>query len=308
MSVLAPLPAGGSSAAGGGKVLWVTSWGTSSVTQYVLSADGRSAAPGIMIRRGVERPLSVRLDGSGNLWVVNGDDTIAEYSRDSLRSDDPGPVSVYASGLSQPVDLAFDSAGRLWTANWNNTITAYHAGPGGRLAHLATLDHGVKRPQALEFDSSGNLWLANYDWLGSVVEYKEDGLLANHAPFLTIDSKTTTGANTGFDPSLGFCSDVAFDPKGALWIANGDASITVFSGEQLDRADVTTPVSHVYLAGFARTGFDGNGHFLTADTTTDQVLVYDVAGVPPGLSHGGYSPIFAIDVNTPTSVVLAEGG
>ncbi len=99
---------------------------------------------------GLDDPIGLAFDSSGNLYVANNaNNTIEKF-------DSNGNGTVFASsGLDNPAGLAFDSGGNLYVANFNaNDIEKFDASGQGSVFALST---DAFEPTGLAFSSSGDL-------------------------------------------------------------------------------------------------------------------------------------------------------
>ena len=116
--------------AGAGPVTDIVGQGSGSVTLYRPGATG-DARPEAVITRGVDGPLGIALDPSGDLWVANyGPNTLVEYKKSELAKAAPAPSVTISSppddALSGPAGLAFDTSGNLWVDNaGKDTVAEY---------------------------------------------------------------------------------------------------------------------------------------------------------------------------------------
>ena len=141
---------------------------------------------------GLNKPMGVALDNSGNLYVANsGDGTIEKFdssgngavfginvggvglvfgsngnlyssllSYDAVIQVTPSGQPVLSSiwNANSPTGLAFDKNGNLYVANEsNNTVVEFNSSGQG----LIFANSGLNRPIGLAFDSGGNLYVAN---------------------------------------------------------------------------------------------------------------------------------------------------
>lgn len=138
-------------------------------------------------------PLALAFDGSGNLYIANGNNTVTKFA--------PGASTPSATltGLGGPHAMAFDSSGNLYVANAGNTVSKFAP---GATTPTATLT-GLIGPWDLAFDGNGNLYVSNFGGPDTVSKF---------APGATTPSATLTG--------LSGPRDLAFDGNGNLYVAN----------------------------------------------------------------------------------------
>jgi streptogramin lyase len=92
---------------------------------------------------GLQKPSSIAVDGSGNLWVTSKQNaTLLEFSSAGALLSNASGYS--GSNMQEPIAIAIDASGNIWVANYgSNTITKFI----GMAAPVATPKQG--QPQAL---------------------------------------------------------------------------------------------------------------------------------------------------------------
>lgn len=223
---------------------------------------------------GLDGPVSVAMDASGDLWVCDSlGNRILEYvppfssgmaaslaigqpTLDATSPCDGEPSGVYppptAATLCYPWGIAFDHQGDLWVADTQNSRVLEFVPPFST-GMAASLEIGQPAP----------------------------------AGFTSQDSCTAVSASCVVAPG-----SVSFDSAGNLWVADSYANRVLefrppfFSGMSaslvLGQPDFTSynsqPVAASSLSfGFLSAGelaFDTNGDLLVADTVNDRVLVF----------------------------------
>ncbi len=215
-----------------------TGTGPGSVTIYQPGARG-DARPEAVITKGIDGPLGLTFDSSGNLWVANwegatGQGTVVEYDKAELAKTSPAPTRTIDVGGG---GVAFDPAGNLWVANWWQLtaveFTKASLAQPGQPRPALTVDANC----SIAFDSSGNLWEGGQ---GSTLdEYSETALAksgGNAGPEVMI---TSSGLNVPCQP--------AFDAQGDLWAGNYDSNtVSELTKEQLARSG--SVAAHVVIS------------------------------------------------------------
>jgi hypothetical protein len=111
--------------------LWISNGGTGSnntVVEFSASQLTHSGAPTPAVilsddgHGSLAGPFGLAFDGSGNLWVTNGQDSsVVEFTPSQFgASGSPTPtvtISAKNGSLAFPTDLAFDASGDLWVSN-----------------------------------------------------------------------------------------------------------------------------------------------------------------------------------------------
>ncbi len=198
---------------------------------------------------GINGPLALAFDKSGNLFVANRDDSISEFAPGATtptatlagvsatpaggaQSMTIGPdgnlfrinsgnntVSEYArgaisptailTGLNGPVALACDNAGDLFVVN-SNANTVSEFVPGS-LTPTATLT-GLSNPDALVIDVNQNVYVAN---------------LGNNT--ISVFASGNTNPTSSLTGSISQPVMLAADPSGNIYVANFIAGIVKFA-------------------------------------------------------------------------------
>jgi trimeric autotransporter adhesin len=225
---------------GGHRVRKITPAGIIS-TYAGTGIGGFTADGGAATGAGINSPSGLAIDGIGNLYI-------ADFNNQRVRRVTPaGTISTVAgtgtfgfsgdgglatiANISRVTSVGLDGLGSLWIADYDNnrlrkvvlatgiittvagTGTAGDAGDGG-LAASAQLNG----PSAVKFDTSGNAYVAD-GFNNRVRKINSAGVISNVAG---------TGTN-GFagdggpaaSAQMRFVFDVAFDPAGVLYIADG---------------------------------------------------------------------------------------
>lgn len=175
-----------------------TNGGRGAVTKLDPTGQILSGAKGF-IAGGINFPIGIASDSSGNIWVANyGNSTATVLS--SSGTSLSGSSGFGAGSLSFPVAVAVDSNGTAWLANQSsNTITSISSD--GTQVNQITCCNGAS---GIAIDQQGNVWAANY-FVDSVSEVASSG---------TVLSSGYTGGG------LTSPSTVAVDGDGNIWIVN----------------------------------------------------------------------------------------
>lgn len=162
---------------------------------------------------------ALALDGSGYLYAVTGNFSIAVYSPSSRKL-----VRTITDGVNWPYSLATDAFGNLYVGNGKtNSITVY---PRGAKSPFRTITQGVGDPAALALDSKNNLYVANLS-ADSVTVYSPDGSL----------SRTVTDRVSGPEA-------LALDRNDRLFVGDDDygygRTVTIYTPPQDKLVEVVT--------------------------------------------------------------------
>ncbi len=182
-------------------------------------------------------PEGIAADGSGDIFVVNSNNTVTVYAAGADGNVAPErTIGGAHTRLNASDALAIDASGAVYVANLGAggrpAITVYAPGANGDVAPTATIegDHtGLHIPTGITVDPSGNIYVSNYD--ESVTAYAPDSD-GDAQPTLTI-----RGRRTQLDANYG----IALDPRGTIFVSNqgltsGPYSVTAYA----NRADGDT--------------------------------------------------------------------
>ena len=208
--------------------IWVTNFGTNSLSVFANGSNGASVIPAKTIigaATGLNGPHSVAVDTQQNLVFVSNlsGNTITVYSRTA--SGNATPLRTI-TGLNQPQGLFVDSVSQtLYVANaGTNAIFAFSESASGAATPLRKIignQTQLASPFGVYFDSAhSDLWVTNPSTnLVSVFASTANG---NVAPI-----RTLSGSATGLNGPTGI---VVNDSLGEAVIANGNnGNLLVFN-------------------------------------------------------------------------------
>jgi sugar lactone lactonase YvrE len=170
---------------------------------------------------GINQPIWLAFDGSGNLWVVNnGTASLTELFGVGNNSSNNNEFAIYTpSSVVNPEFVALDLSGNAWVAD-------YGSGKSGADAVEMLSAHGVSLaketgnalddPEDLAIDRSGNIWVGS----------KADAKLTEYNSSGTVLSPSGGFGGGGIDdPTV-----VAVDGANRIWTSNwANNSISEFS-------------------------------------------------------------------------------
>jgi hypothetical protein len=171
------------------------------------------------ITKGVDIPLSLAFDTTGNLYVVNG-----AYPHPAVTVYAPGsskPLRKLTKELTGPSEIAFDPSNNLFVmnvpANGTQSIIEYEAESDKVLRKITS---GVSSPQAIAVGGSGTLYVSN-------TPFPSQGWVSVYAPGASTPSyQITSGMH---DPQL-----LTVDGEGNLYVGNDYYAVA------LDRPDTSS--------------------------------------------------------------------
>jgi len=133
--------------------------GTSTITVYAAGSHGNVSSSARISGSGLDSPLGIILDPSGNLYVANLDgNSVTVYSAGSIGSALPiATISGSNTGLSSPKFVAVDSSGNIFVTNGGtNTITVYPPGSNGNVSPAMSISGsstGLNFPEGIAVGS-----------------------------------------------------------------------------------------------------------------------------------------------------------
>lgn len=214
---------------------------------------------------GLSAPISLALDGLGNVYVANSGDTIAANisvaQSNGVNSSSSGGYP--GGGLSSPNFIALDAGGILWVTNSNNSITIVDSNCLPCSSHTNKSGSGINLPESVAIDSLGRAWIANNG--------------ANSLLKATRTATTVTAVNTFFGGGLNKPNFVAIDGAGNVWVSNGTAlangPISEFnnSGVAISSSTGFTGGLNPGNGGLA---VDGSGNLWVADSFDNQITEF----------------------------------
>jgi hypothetical protein len=160
---------------------------------------------------GLDYPLRIAIDASGNVWVTNEavfSSSLSEFSNTGAPLSGQGYTG---GGLYEPFGLAIESPGNVWLSNTGvNSLSEFNSSGTPISGSSGYTGGGLGYPDSLAIDSSGNVWAANPLAVGSsydISEFNSSG---------TAISGVNGYSGGGLDSSRG----IAIDASGNIWVAN----------------------------------------------------------------------------------------
>lgn len=219
-------------------------------------------------------PYGIAIDGGGNVWVPNGDNSSVTKLTNSGTAASGTPY--FNGGLDGPGYVAIDGSGNAWLANhttlseFNNSGTPITGSGGYSGASLTNTN-------TLAIDGSGNVWVMTG---ASVVKVSNAG---------TVPSSGYTGA--GMDEPIA----AAIDGSGNVWALNYGSS-----------SDVELSNSGSILSGANGYSFPATGWGVGAPNT-NQAIAVDGSGNVWIINPANSAIVEQIGVATPVITPICAG-
>jgi PKD repeat protein len=184
------------------------------------------------------QPYQIAIDGSGNAWVTESDNTtFTEFSNSgAVLSGKTG----YQSDLLYPGGIAIDSAGNAWSPGiplTGSTGLEKLSNAGAILGYYT--GGGLMTPIATAIDGAGNVWIADAGFNGSgsrVGEFSGTGA-------------AITGPNGYTGGNVDEATAIAVDGSGNVWIADGSHLYDDRVNAVTELIGAATPVITPVVAG-----------------------------------------------------------
>jgi parallel beta-helix repeat protein len=274
-------------AGGSGKCKTVRFYVSNDGNNTIEKFDAAGDDLGTFANSGLNNPIGLAFDPSGNLYAANsGDSTIEKFSPTGV------DLGVFANtGLSAPTALVFDIAGNLYAANSNesasNSVEKFS--PTGTDLGVFASGPPPFNAYSMVFDSAGNLYVENADNSRN-----------------TIEKFSPTGTDLGVFASAGLSvpTGLILDSVGNFYAVNST----------LDTIEKISPTG-TDLGVFANTpsgrnfgiASDSAGNFYVTNYTNSKIEKFSATGIDLGVfaSTGLNSPFFiAVQLLSPTAACI----
>jgi len=254
------------------------------VASRVVGFDASGTAT-VFADTGLDNPIGLAFDASGNLYVANSGHSNATGT---ITKFTPGGVGTQFANtlLDFPTGLAFDGSGNLFAVNSRiGTIAKFTPGGVGSIFAQDPGDQSLLwASYGAAFDSTGNLYVTNF-FLGNIVKF------------------TPGGGSSVFATGLSNPEGLAFDSEGNLFVANfGSSTITKFTAGGVGSIFASGGVSNP--AGIA---FDEADNLYVVNQGNRTVSKFTPDGVGSVFADTGlnYPTFIVVAVPKPTGIVLA---
>jgi streptogramin lyase len=212
---------------------------------------------------GMLYPYDVAVDGSGNVFTSNGNNTVSKFS-----STGSGLSLFTGGGLAVPFAVAIDASENVWIANGQappqtpaDSISKF-SNAGTPAATQAYTGGGLNVPYSVAIDATGNVWAGN-SYFPLVSELNSAGSPLSGSGYQTPD----------------WVSAIAVDGSNTVWTANGDGSLSRFAN---NGTAITPSMGYISPEATGEVGIaiDASGNVWTTDATVNSLFEYVGAAGP----------------------------
>jgi len=191
--------------------------------QPILTAMPNDLAIGLnFVGNGLDQPIGLAIDGSGQVWVVNngtGPPDVGSVSQFSALGN-PTHTSPFRATLLQPWTVAIDLAGNGWVTNREAGNLSKLSPQGDPMPNSPFTGNGMGAggPYDVALDPDGNVWLTNSTEGGTLSEFSPAGTVVGGSPYPAMGN-FPTGLAVSATPSLWVLTQYAvaqFDLTGSL--------------------------------------------------------------------------------------------
>lgn len=274
--------------------------------QPILAAMPNDLAIGLsFIGNGLDQPVGLAIDGSGQVWVANNGtgppDTgsVSQFSPVGAATN----TSPFRATILQPWTVAIDDAGNGWVTNRGAGNLSKLSPQGDPMPNSPFTGNGMAAGSTYDVavDPQGNVWVTNSTEGGTLSEFNSTGTAATGSPFpamgnfptgLAISATPSIWALTQFGVaqfdltgglingpfgSLNNPLGVAINLDGNVWIANtNDGTLVVLSpsGSPISGS----PISASALTAPTALAVDSAGAVWVADSHAGAIAEFDATG------------------------------
>ena len=252
---------------------------------------------------GMNSPVPVAIDASGNVWVGNtatGANSVSKLS--PLGAPISGSSGYTGGGIVDPYSIAIDSSGNVWTGNVTPSSLSELSSTGTPVSTSSGYTGGgLNIPYAIAFDSLGHAWVVN-NVGGNLSEFSSTG-----SPITTSSGYTGGGLS---DPV-----SLAIDASGDVWVSD---SITLGAVSEFNSSGSPLSTSTGYTGGGLADpwglAIDAYGNVWVADSASsaNRISLLASSGSPisssAGYTGGGLNIPEGIAIDGAGNVWVANRG
>ena len=199
------------------------------------------------------RPITLAIDGTGNVWVVDEIGGITEI----IGSGASVSYSYYAGGGGPAGGIAIDNAGNAWASNNPSSSVTEITVSGTTPSYFNYTGVGIA-PTGIAIDAGGNVWVTDQIY-NSVTEITGSGASAS----LT----TYSGSGGSWHPT-----GPAIDGAGNVWVADLGSSVTEITGSGASATYTYYSFSGISTANSLAIDSSGNVWTANGNNTVTELL------------------------------------
>ncbi len=239
--------------------------GAGAQTAQFSFAQG-AIANGGGLSQGLDQPISIAVDGSGNVYIADTvNNRVLKVPAADLACATAGDCTTVGSGLDLPYGVALDSSGNVYIADtYNHRVLKVPASDPtcATAGDCTTVGSGLDLPAGVKVDEGGNVYIA-------------DGGNSNVLKVPAVDlTCITAGDCINVGSGLKFPRDVAVDGSGDVYIADTYNNRVV----RVPATDLTCATSGdcttvgAGLSSPQGVTVDGSGNVYIGDSNNNRVL------------------------------------
>jgi sugar lactone lactonase YvrE len=316
------------------------------ITTVAGSNDTALGDGGLAVDAGLDGPIGVALDGSGNFYIadtyhdrirkVNAAGIITTIAGNDTTSYNGDNIPATNAHLLIPADIICDQHGCLYFSDayhnrvrkidTNGIITTIAGnGTGGYNGDNILADSAeVYDPHAIAFDAYGNLYIS--DWGNHRIRMvNSSGIITTIAGTGIVGYTGDTGPATAAEINtpdgivLDTAGDIYFSDAGANVVRKIDVSgiITTFAGDSTATAlGDNGPADSARLSGPGALAIDGSNNIYISDVGHNRIrrvdavsgIITTIAGVGISGFSGDSGPALDAEFNEPGAVTISPAG
>jgi hypothetical protein len=243
---------------------------------------------------GLNRPQSIAVDGSGNVWVANtGADSISEFSSSGKAiSGAAGFTGGGLNGANAPWGIAIDTAGNVWVTDPMADPVNPNLGAVSKFSSSGTAisgangytDNRMDQPFGLAVSGTGIVWAANAN---SASAFQSTGVPQAGSPY----PRNATGHNY---------YNIAIDSSGNVWMTDNEPTTNTPPGDVEELTSTGTIVNSYTVGGQSGSwgvAIDSAAHVWISNNANNSVTELNSNGTAVANYTGG-------GLNTPQGLAV----
>jgi sugar lactone lactonase YvrE len=231
------------------RVLWwndPTTLITNNPADGVLGQPDFNSYTATCTQSGMDLPSSVKVDGSGNVWVADScNNRVLKFNKPTAATGETADLVLgqanYTStgsacsqtGMNKPEAITLDQHGNVWVVDvFNNRVLKFNTpATNGKPADLvlgqanytsntsACTQTGMNAPNTVSVDSSGNVWVSE-GGNHRVLKFNTPISATGETADLVLGQANYTSSGSGCTQSKLYKPRVNIDPSGHIWVAD----------------------------------------------------------------------------------------